>query len=489
MHLHRTVVRALVTATVIMVGAAACSPSSSDAHPPDWQPCAENDHVQCATVTVPIDWSEPAGATLDLAVARMSATDPAHRIGTLMVLPGGPGTSGVDQLADPSPSAPTFSADIRARFDLVSLDPRGVGRSHPLRCDEGLAHTFPNLVPDTGARFADVQSYAEALAASCGAGTGELVDHLDSTSVARDIDAVREALGENTISLYGRSYGTMSGQSYAEQFPDRVRAMILDSVGDHSLSGADFMTTSARAARDTFGEFVSWCGRETVCALHGHDITEIYDRLYARAAQHELPDPNDPQVSLTPTTLSRFVVQHLYQPRWQELATALQALDTRKPQFPLAVPQPQPNGKSVAAPEFIACSDWGFDIAGQQRWEQLWREQNRNAGVLRSHFAWDAGSICAGWPTPPGNPQHRPQVSGAPSILLMNSLHDPATPYAWAVAVTEAIPGAALLTYDGWGHGVSDRNECTVTATDRYLIEGMLPRAETHCPPAERARR
>ncbi len=128
------------------------------------------------------------------------------------------------------------------------------------------------------------------------------------------------------------------------------------------------------------------------------------------------------------------------------------------------------------------CSDWNFDIGDQREWLRLWDEQNANAPVLRSHFAWDAGTLCSGWPVRPGNPQHRPDIRQGPAILVMNSAHDPATPHEWAAGVTAHTARATLLTYTGWGHGTYSRTPCTTAAADRYLIDLTMP-ALSECNP------
>ncbi|WP_280277361.1 alpha/beta fold hydrolase [Nocardia wallacei] len=474
MRLRRSVLPMVSALLGLAAGLAACTTAATRAPSLDWRPCAENAEVECATLSVPVDWSQPEGPAIDMAVARKRTRDPG-RIGTLISLPGGPGTSGVDELLH----GDRFSPALRERFDLVGFDPRGVRRSHPLRCDAGLAATRPNLVPDAGGRFTEVASYTRELVDSCREYTGPLFDHLDSASVARDVDALRNALGEETVSLYGRSYGTMSGQAYLELFPRRVRAMVLDSIDDHSLAGTEFLATEARGGRDAFAEFVSWCERESACSLHGTDVPALFDRLYGRALRGELSDPAGKP--LGPTELSHTALQSLYQPDWRRSADELRAIDDRPPVVTAAT-APVRRGEPVPAPELIACSDWSFDIPDQARWEELWRDQQRHAGTLRSHFAWIAGSICANWPPPP-NPPHRPRITDAPAVLLMNSRHDPSTPYEWAVGVAADTPGSVLLTYEGWGHGVYGRNTCTTAAADNYFIDQALPQHDSRCQP------
>jgi pimeloyl-ACP methyl ester carboxylesterase len=478
MSLRRTMI-AVVSAVLLTTGAtAACS--SGPRSPLTWRPCTENAAFECAELSVPVDWSHPDGATIGISVVRKH-TEAASRIGTLISLPGGPGTSGVDQILQGSLR---FSPALTERFDLVSFDARGAGRSHSIRCDAGLASTWPNLVPDNGARLEEVRSYVRQLADSCRHYTGPLLDHMDAASVARDVEALRNALGENTITLYGRSYGTMYGQAYAELFPHRLRAMLLDSVDDHSLDGSGFLNSEARAARDTFAEFTAWCARDAACVLHGADIPALYDVLFARAEHNDLRAVDASHRPLTPLVLSQAVTQRLSRPDWPGLAADLRALRD-EPTGATSPAVPHPSGTPMSMAPLEICADWRFDIPSQADWARLWREQNDNAGTLRAHFAWAAGSLCSAWPTPPPNPPHAPQGHDAPRTLLMESLHDPATPHEWATHIAADTPGATLLTYDGWGHGIYDRTPCTVSAGDNYLINLTLPQPDTHCAAAQ----
>ncbi|MFI6173548.1 alpha/beta hydrolase [Nocardia sp. NPDC051052] len=443
-----------------------------------WRPCPEKAEFDCGTVTVPVDWGRPEGEKIEVAVVRDRADEPSKKVGTVVSLPGGPGSSGVDDII----KGGKFSAELRERFDIVSLDPRGVKRSHPVRCDAGLVTRRPNLVPDLGGRIDEVQSYAKDLAASCREYTGTLMDHLDAASVARDVEAVRVALGVDQISTYSRSYGTMPAQAYAELFPKRLRAMLLDSVDDHSLDGRAFLASEARAGKDTVNEFAAWCAREAQCAVHGTDLDRLFGDLYAKAARGELRDLADATEPIGPFDLNAQIVQRLFRPEWSRLATDLRTWADQPADSPLSPAAPRRQGTPAPMPEIIVCSDWRFDITGQDQWTRLWREQNDNSAPLRAHFAWGAGAMCSGWPIAPQNPAHRPQIVDGPPVLIMNSLHDPATPHEWALGVAKNTPRATLLTYQGWGHGVYDRSACTTTAADQYLINLTVP--QSSCPAA-----
>ncbi|WP_167478584.1 alpha/beta hydrolase [Nocardia arthritidis] len=479
MHLRRTMFHGVLAALCVCV--AACAPAARPAPHLSWAPCPEKAEFDCATVQVPIDWTKPAGPQTDIAIVRQRAKDPAHRVGALVSLPGGPGSSGVDDILHGG----KFSATLTDRFDIISLDPRGVGRSHPVRCDAALAGHPPNAVPDLDGQISEIHSYTAALAQSCRTFTGPLLDHVDAASVARDVDALRAALGADQLNIYSRSYGTMPAQAYLELFPRRVRTMVLDSVDDHSLNGRDFLNTEARAGQDTFDEFAAWCARESTCVLHGTDVHRTFDDLYARASSGTLRDPHAPDKPLAPMDLSSAVLKRLYHPDWSALADDLRTLTNQAPAQSIPpTAAPQPSGQPAPMPVVIACTDWQFELPDQAAWQRQWAEQNAATPTLRAHFAWGAGSMCSGWPTAAPNPPHRPHVVDGPPVLILSSRHDPATPREWATQVTAQTPGAILLTYEGWGHGVYDRTPCTTSATDDYLISGARP-SNTNCPVAQ----
>lgn len=446
-----SVLLAAALLTGVTTGTATAAPAV------DWQPCEPDHPVECATITVPIDYAHPDTGTIDLAVARQRATG--EREGTLVFMPGGPGGSGVDRLL----AGNVVPAEVARRYDVVSFDPRGTNRSHPVECDTDLVTNLPNVVPDAGARLADVQAYARELGASCRAHTGPLLDHVDSVSVARDIDALRAALGERKVTLYGRSYGTLAGQMYAENFPHRVRGIVLDSVFDHGLDQSRFITTQVAAGEDAFTAFANWCADDASCALHGQDAGQVYRDLWERSVRGELPVP---PMALNQNTLNKF-----YGPDWAGLAEQLADMTGARA---MAETTPFPIG--------AFCTDHRVRFSSQGEWLALWRKQNAAAPTMRTHFAWAVVSLCSAWPAATPNPQHRTDAGDAPPILILNSLHDPATGYAWAKDVHRQLDDSVLLTYDGSGHGVMDRTPCTRAVFTDYVLHHRTPRPGTHCP-------
>lgn len=255
-----------------------------------WSPCPENPEADCGTLPVPLDWSRPHGPKIELAVARRPATDPSARIGSLFVNPGGPGGSGRDFAL----SGGLFGDEVRRHFDVVGFDPRGVGLSDPVRCSVEAVATYPRIFPTTREALDRQVAENRRLRQDCRRHTGPVFDHVDSLSGVYDMDAMRAAVGDQKLTYYGLSYGTMVAQQYAEVFPHRVRAIVADSNMDHSLDAGGFVETEAASAQDSFDEFVAWCDRAAGCALHGRDVRALWHDLLARAERGELASPFDP---------------------------------------------------------------------------------------------------------------------------------------------------------------------------------------------------
>jgi pimeloyl-ACP methyl ester carboxylesterase len=480
-----TVVAVLGPAVTAPAYAASSNDSITRVEPVDWKPCPDVPEVECGSVTVPIDWSNPRGATVDIALARQKATDPAARIGSILVDPGGPGGSGVDWVK----SGPVLSPEVHRRFDVVGFDPRGVGGSHPVLCDSDLASQQIPAVPRSQAEFEQIVTHNKALGESCRKLTGPLFDFVDTGSVARDMDAIRAALGERKLNYFGVSYGTLMGQQYAELFPDRIRTMVIDSNMDHSLPTTwQFLRTEATAAQESFDEFVAWCGRSTECALHGQDVRKVFADLYARAGRGDLTFPGT-DLKLDQFRLLGYANGSFYGPDWRYLAETLNQLATGQPD-PAVGLSPAPRGgygEPVPDPfSAVFCQDWKVPVRNFVELEGYRRALTLVAPDMKlSPLGWRATLSCLGWRSNVRNPQHRLEVKGAPPILMLNSRYDPATPYQWATNASRQMK-SVLLSYDGWGHAAYGKGSpCVMGATDTYLITGKAPARGTHCPAVE----
>jgi pimeloyl-ACP methyl ester carboxylesterase len=445
--------------SLLTVVLAAALPVPAHATGLDWEPCGT---AQCATLTVPVDWADPGGETLGIRVARRVAADPAHKVGTLLFGPGGPWDSGVKRVQDDN-QYHRFSDTLLSRFDIVSFDPRGSNASRPVSCDPAVVAEAPNPVLASQADFDATLAHNRELWAGCAALTGELWNHLDMLSNVRDLEALRAALGEDKLTFHGTSYGTLLGEQYAERYPGRVRAMVLESVDDHSVptTGA-FLTTQAAAYEDAFDDFADWCAADESCALNKQDVRAVWNRL--RTA-----DRGD----YTAFDLVAWTLKELKEVKYAELADYLVALDGGGPAI-----RP-PAGLGVVTPAF--CSDWALPVRDFADYQRLLRQAEAVAPDTHYPAQVFALTMCLGW-GPVANPQHVLRVRTDIPLLLLNSRHDAATGWNWAHSVERQLDSrGVLVTYEGAGHGAYTLSECTQRTVDDYLVTLTAPARGTVC--------
>ncbi|MEV5962789.1 alpha/beta fold hydrolase [Kribbella sp. NPDC051952] len=431
---------------------------------------------QCATLQLPIDWHHPDGPTFGLAIARRTAKSPSERVGVLVFGPGGPGDSGVDRIKT---GISRFSPELQDRFDIVSFDPRGIARSNPVMCSAALLSQQPSPLLTSQADFDATVRFNRTLATDCRKNTGPLYDHIDTWQTVRDVDAIRSALGEAQISFHGSSYGTMLGAQYAETYPRRTRALVLESVHDHSSpTTRAFLDSQAAPVEDSFDEFVKWCDQATDCVLHGRDVRALWADLLKRAGNGEIPDPRRPTVAITPFNLSFTVFRQFYDPDWRALATMLKTLDESEPPTGQA---PVPTGlvNNTLAP---FCQDWNLPVRDYREYAGLLDRLARKYPDMPYPGQLMAVSNCLGGPKS-NNPQHVLKVRDLKTpVLLANAIHDPATGYASARNVERQLGKyGVLLTYEGWGHGSYNSSPCMLSTIDAYLIDRRVPKRGTSC--------
>ncbi len=453
----------LLTGATPAVADAAWSPS-----PIAWTTCPDdpdNPGVpdgECGTLRVPLDWDRPWGPSIGLAVARHRATDPAHRVGVLMADAGGPGSSG----AEIPLSSGYFAPEIRARFDVVGFDLRGTGNSGYIDCE--IPPGAPGNEPAGPVQFDALRAYNRQVVTDCRARHRPIFDHADTAANARDLDAVRRALGEDKITFHGASYGTLLGQQYAERYGDHVRAMVLDGVIDHSVDLAHFVGDRAAAEDELFGQFTAWCGRTATCALHGLDVLATWRR--AQVAADAMPFPHN--------WLRDRVYEDMRIPDWDDLGRVI--ADTAAGSAPVRA-EFVPNYPSIRLA--VVCQDFDLRMPTFARYSAMHAEELRRSPIMRgSTIGHDEATACLGVAGPPANPPHRLNIPRAPRILLLSSRYDPATPYAWAVNVHRQAANTTLLTYEGSGHGAYRRTPCTLAAVDGYLLTLKTPHHDFSCP-------
>ncbi len=444
-----------------------------DWRPPslDWQRCDLPRGGRCATLTVPLDWSDPRGPTIDLEVGRIPAEG--ERIGSLLMNPGGPGGSGLEFLSYDVPS--TALAD---RFDLVSWDPRGVGASTAVRCGDavqGLVSADPD--PDSAEEQGALDEAAAALSAECGAEDGALLGHLGTVDVARDMEAIRRTLGDEQLDYMGFSYGTQIGQQYAALFPDRIRAMVLDGVVDPSLDFEQFLIAQSVAFEDAFDRGTEACAAAGRRRCGVDDLDAAYQDVRATVERTPLPGGDQP---VGPAALATAAIQTSYGPDgWQDLGPALAAaLDgDGAPLWDLAASYYDFGGfASYAA---VVCTDTPPPKGA--RAYQAFADRARAAAPRFGGSVANELAPCATWPAAPVGRPGPVTAPSAPPILVIGNTGDAATPYRNAVDVADALRSGVLVTARIEGHTAYMADGCVTDIVDAYLIDLEVPPQDTIC--------
>ncbi len=455
-----------------------------------WKECRGN--AECARLRVPLDYTKPQGRVITLSLLKRPAQNSKQRVGSLVVNPGGPGVPGVDMAAA---AEAYLGPELLAAFDIVGFDPRGVGDSTPLDClsdrqlDDFLG-SDPD--PDTPAEERAYLAAIERLGEGCLRRSGNLVRHMSTSDVARDLDVLRSALDEEKLAFFGFSYGTFMGATYAQQFPDRVGRMVLDGAIDPSLTTEQFALVQAKGFETALRAYVADCVAQEDCFLGGTvdagaaRVREFLDRVEVKA----LPGTQDRR--LTAGTAMLGVWAPLYsRSLWPTLTAALKAgfADNGAPLLALAdgYAQRGPNGylnNLNEALNAVNCLDHDdpvpmSDVAGLlPRFEEVSPTFGRN-------FAY-ATTACQGFPVRSGRVPAPIAAQGAAPILVVGTTRDPATPVEWAEALANQLDAGVLIRRDGDGHtGYHAGNGCVDEAVESYLVSGTVPERNVDCPAEE----
>ncbi|HUZ20295.1 MAG TPA: alpha/beta hydrolase [Acidimicrobiales bacterium] len=477
----------------VPAGAAAARAGAARSAPVlSWHSCDKR--FRCAELAVPISYLRPGRGTLDLSVVMLPASGK-HPVGDLVTNPGGPGGSGVDFLEQAWSS---FPASLRASFNLVSFDPRGVDRSDPVVCASA-AETRHLLAldpaPTTPAEIATVVTAVKGYVADCKAHTSHLLlANVGTRTTVLDLDRLRAALGEPKLDYLGLSYGTYIGELYAERFPSKVRAMILDGAVDPALSTQTSDLQQALGFETDLNDFLAWCDKNATCHSGLPDgARKDYNRLFdSFTAGHSIVANFQPlfggrqPVGLGVAEIG--VVSALYSK--QDWPTLAQALSTglrgngdllAELAYNYAGLQADGTFSNIDdANTAINCVDRPSPTTIAE-YQALARQLAAKAPDFGASEAW--GTLaCAYWPVPPAGPPAAIHAPGSPPILVVGSTGDPATPYAWAQAVASQLDHAVLLTRAGSGHTGYFSSACVRSWADGYLTSLTLPPKGTICP-------
>lgn len=518
------------------LAAAVATPAAVASRPPDadpagapaveWRTCSDDvlgrlpvgsrDRYSCATYQVPLDYRRPSPGTIELAMLRRAAEDPAHRIGSLFLNPGGPGGSG---LFMPAEAAAVLPSEIIQRFDLVGFDPRGVGASAPLRCfttQEDADAVFSRIVdvPVTPAEITATLAANHDYTTACAANAGPLLNHMSTLDTAHDLDRLRQGIGDRRLNYLGFSYGTLLGATYVNLYPKRARAIVLDGNVDPVLrtsNGLEYLRQRAAGQEGVVDAFLALCaqvGERCSFSAGGDPATKFAEiRTRLRAGLVDVPALGGP-ISLSGFTNG--VARLLYDASsYPDLANALQAIhETIHPTAvaPTAASRAvrqvfgfgdkDPQGLRDVGPRWadmpytdddsalgINCTDEPFprDLGAFVRAADRWEAESPTTGRAHAY----SQVACATWPT-----VHPERYTGPydrrtdTPVLLFGNYQDPATNYAFSQRMAAELGADRLVSVDAFGHTIlGGQSACADTAAVRYLVDLTLPQPGTVCQP------
>ena len=476
----------------------------------DWEDCSnETTTFQCGTVTVPVDYEHPDGQTISIAVKKLPALDGDAEHGSLFFNPGGPGISGVEAVEE---KVSTFPEELRGAYDIIGFDPRGVGQSTPITCwtdDEinqslnGTSNKIPEIMA-TDVLFSKDSSAQERIdrgaanAARCAkhSQVPELLDHVGTRNVARDLDVLRATNGNAKLNYLGISYGTYIGALYADLFPGRVGRTVLDSAMDPSKRLAD----QIRAEQVTFKEgvlrqYVEHCQAQSACPLSG-STDEAVSQLAAFVNgldKNPLTAPDSNTTVNTPDATDIIQQLAVVQPDWDTLTAMLTPAMTNH-DGTLMVKAKQGSNKSstmtakaaisvantMVASAAVICND-NPDTGGTAS------ELDAQAAAEEKTYPFFGGTsnameaYCRGWGHRGTTPPQETHAEGSDPILVVGITGDTQTLYSWSQSLAGQLDNNRLLTVEGYGHGAFNRNTCARTAITGFLVNGTMPDEGTTC--------
>jgi pimeloyl-ACP methyl ester carboxylesterase len=450
----------------------AATATLTPAPPIAWSACQG---FECADYDVPLDYAHPEQGTITLAVKRLPASDPSQRVGALFANPGGPGGSAIDILSGWARNLPQ---SIRARFDIVLFDPRGVGQSSPLLCGDDVQKLIGlEPYPETDEDWQAIEDAIQEMAGQCAQAGSDILPFLGTESVARDMDRLREAMGDEELTYFGYSYGTTIGQVYADLFPTHVRAMVLDGAVDINIPADQRALEQTVGFEAAFNRYLADC--KAKACLPGDPATQVND-LIAKSELSPIPAATGDR-PVGPGELVFGILGSLYsKASWPLLTTDLNA-----------ALKGDASGLLFIVDSYVGRNgDGTYDNSSEMNTavnclDYVNSRDTAHYRQLAVDFAKDApffgpatgqlGLYCAYWQPDP-KPLRTPRAPGAPPILVIGNTGDPATPYKWAVAVSQELEFGVLLTNDAEGHTAYRMGSgCVDDVVNAYLLDLTPP--------------
>jgi len=452
-----------------------------------WRDCYGN--YQCATLLVPINYSDLTVGAFSLALLRYQALDQDRRIGSLIVNPGGPGSSGVDYAYN---AEYIVSPEILERFDIVGFDPRGVGESSAIKClsdAETDASFAADPKPDDEAEFALFISDARDYFAKC----AEKTEHLRNYSTlnsARDLDVLRAVLGDEKLNFLGKSYGSYLGTLYAKLFPENVGRLVLDGAVDPNSDNRETALGQAIGFEAALNAFITDCLKRSTCALNG-DLQSARNQVLELLKQTSItPLKSKSGREVTEGLVLLGIASALYDSGsdWPVLRDAFKEATLGSGESFLTLADQyagrQENGSYPSnendALQVISCLDQN-NLETVSVFKRDAAEFSEKAPIFGPYLAY-AGLACRYFPKLSTVEQIKIESLKTKPILVIGTTRDPATPYKWAQSLAKVLDGSILITLDGDGHTGHGRGSiCVDSAVDRYLLTGATPKSALFC--------
>ncbi|OAH14452.1 alpha/beta hydrolase [Streptomyces jeddahensis] len=464
-------------------------PASLTSQKLDWGRCrgtadapAPGGDWQCATLRVPLDYAKPDGETIDIALIRARSTGEGKRIGSLLFNFGGPGGSGVGML----PSFADQYGTLRERYDLVSFDPRGVAASEGVRCrsdKEIQAAESVDLTPDSAAEekayFKDADDFGD----GCERDAGKLLAHVSTEEAARDMDLMRQVLGDDKLHYFGISYGTELGGVYAHLFPKNTGRLVLDAVVDPSVGAVGHAENQTRGFQRALDNYLRSTGQDPKRGTQR--IVDLLERIDAKP----LPTSTDRELNQSLATIGITVTLYS-RSYWPALTSALKAAEAGDGTELLALAdtynERDPSGNYSTqshSQRAISCLD-SKDRPTPEEAEQRLAEFRKISPVFGEFLGWDTAGWCHDWPVPGLHDDPEVSAPGSAPILVVGNTGDPATPYEGARKMADELgDGVGVeLTWKGEGHGAyGSGSDCVDTTVNDYLLDGTVPKDGKVC--------
>jgi len=451
------------------------------------------DGIFCADVQMPVNWDDPTSEPIVIATSYRKA-DKKNPLGFLLFNPGGPGASGYDWVIESSDFLGTKK--LRENFNILGFDPRGVGRSSAVSCLTD-AETDEFLYDVTGFELGSdedltfTRNAIKDFGAKCLEGTGDLLAHVDTVSAAKDMDVLRAVLGQEKLHYLGYSYGSLLGTTYANLFPDRVGQFVLDGAIDPTVSDEEQTLFQIEAFEKTLVAFLEVCEQFPDCPFTGYvegDL-ETIRKFFLELENKPLPTKSGRELTIWAAVTG--LIMPLYsESYWPYLATAFDAAlnNGQGDIFLMLADQYNDRGEDGTYSTNVIVANYAISCLDSRSSTNIFSMQRQNRALIEAAPTlgryWQFGALrCESWPFEMKQPPVSYKATGAPTILVVGTTGDPATPYSQAQALAgKILDDAFLLTYDGEGHTIYGQQvDCVDDLVDEFFINAKLPATDPYC--------